>query len=448
MHEKSDMELLQDYVASGSEEAFETIVRRHVRLVCSTALRIARDRDVAEDVTQAVFVILSRKAGALSPKTILPAWLYRTARFAVADALKAKRRRERREQEASMIDTEPGSDPAWGDVAPLLDAAMAWLGEKDRNVILLRYFENKSLTEVARALGISDDTAQKRVARGIERLRRFLNRRKVALTCGSLASMLSAQAGAAVSMQSAEALCAIATGGSSLSISTAAIVKGTLNMFIAMQLKNAALVALALLITGGAVTLVAQRTDAESPKASASTPVEALMTLARAVTAHDRDAFLAVVHAETPRGKALVSTSLALVDAQARFKQALGEKFGPERAGAAMATVNFTAFQFGQDNLRSAEVTVDKDQAVVSIPSRSNPNRTRSHRMLHKNGGWRLDVDAKSEHATEKTLAVFKQVAAAIGRATEQVQASKYGTIEQAVEALKVDAIAAATSQN
>src|SRR5688500_4550790 len=138
MHDKSDMELLQDYVQRHSEQAFETIVRRHINLVCSTALRITRDRDMADDVTQAVFIILTRKARALSPKTILPAWLYRTARFAAADALKAKHRRQRREQEAIMIDT--GSDSGWEDVAPFLDTAMAGLGEKDRNAILLRYF--------------------------------------------------------------------------------------------------------------------------------------------------------------------------------------------------------------------------------------------------------------------------------------------------------------------
>src|SRR5688500_17604378 len=161
MHDKSDMELLQDYIHRHSEEAFATIVRRHINLVCSAALRITRDRDLADDVTQAVFIILTRKARALSPKTILPAWLYRTARFAAADALKAKHRRQRREQEAIMINTESDSDSTWEDVAPFLDTAMAWLAEKDRNAILLRYFENRSLADVGRALGITENTAQK-----------------------------------------------------------------------------------------------------------------------------------------------------------------------------------------------------------------------------------------------------------------------------------------------
>src|SRR5215204_4738238 len=288
MHETADMDLLRDYVVSGSEQAFETIVRRHIGLVFSAALRIVRDRDLADDVTQAVFVILCRKAPSLSPKTLLPGWLYRTATFAAADALKSKHRRERREQEAIIMNSEPKSDSTWEEIAPLLDAAMSRLGEKDRNAILLRYFQNKTLQDVGRAMGISDDTAQKRIARGIQKLRRFLGGRNALITAGGLTTLLAAQAGAAASIRSAEAICAVATGGSSLSTATAAIVKGTLSMFTLIQLKNAALVSLAILATGGALTLIAQRSDPAPVPAGASTPIEALATLAQAVSAHDR----------------------------------------------------------------------------------------------------------------------------------------------------------------
>jgi RNA polymerase sigma factor (sigma-70 family) len=448
MHKTPDMDLLREYVTNGSEEAFETIVRRHIGLVFSAALRLVRDRDLADDVTQAVFVILARKARSLSPKIVLPGWLYRTATFAAADALKAKQRRQRREQEAMMMNSPSESDSTWDEIAPRLDKAMSDLGEKDRNAILLRYFQNKTLQDVGRAMGISDDTAQKRIARGIQKLRYLLGRRHASITAGGLASLLAVQAAAASSMRSTEAICAVATGGSSLSTSTAAIVKGTLTMFSTIQLKNAALITLAVLMTGAAVTLIAQKSDPTSAPTGASTPIEALATLAQSVSAHDRNAFLAVVHAETPPGVALLSTTRELIDAQARFKQALAEKFTAERAAAVMATVNFTAFQFGQNNLGSAQVSIDGDQATVSIPSRSNPARSRAHKMVRRNGGWRLDVDAKGEHATEKNLAAFKDVARAIDRSTEDLRAGKYATIEQAIEALKSAAIAAAMSHN
>src|SRR5688500_9978642 len=133
MHETPDMDLLRDYVGSGSEEAFATIVRRHMALVSSAALRIVRDRDLAADVPQAVFVILSRKARSLSPRTVLAGWLYRSATFAAADALKCKHRRERREQEAVMMNSGSEADSTWEDISPLLEGAMSRLGEKDRN---------------------------------------------------------------------------------------------------------------------------------------------------------------------------------------------------------------------------------------------------------------------------------------------------------------------------
>jgi hypothetical protein len=376
----------------------------------------------------------------------LTGWLYRTARFAAADALKSRLRRERREQEAAMIHATTEQDATWEEVLPLLDTAMSALGTKHRDAILLRFFEAKTLKEVGMALGISDDTAQKRIARGLEKLRHFLTRRHVAVSTAGLASLLSSNVVQAVPAGSAQAICAIATGGSSVSTSTAAIVKGTLHMFTAVQLKNAALIAVTLLVGGAATALLTAEVNSAPPTAVASTPVQALQILSRAVTSHDPNAFRSVVHAESAEGAALVSTTATLVEAQARFRQALGEKFTPERASALMDTVNFTAFQFGQNNLASAETTIDGEHATVRIPSRGDPTRSRSHRMIYKNGGWRLDVDAKTEYATERNMAAFRAVATAIDRTTEEVRASKYSAVEQAVEALKSSALSAAVS--
>jgi RNA polymerase sigma factor (sigma-70 family) len=97
-----DMALVREYAASQSESAFERLVARHLNMVYSAALRRVASPHLAEEVAQAVFIILSRKAGSLGPKTILSGWLYRTTRYAAADALKMQRRRQQREQEAHM----------------------------------------------------------------------------------------------------------------------------------------------------------------------------------------------------------------------------------------------------------------------------------------------------------------------------------------------------------
>src|SRR5665213_618192 len=131
-----DMALLREYARRNSEEAFTALVSRHVNLVYSTAFRQVGDPHLAEDITQAVFIILARKAESLGPKTILPAWLCRTARYTSANALTIQRRRQRREQEACMQsvlnEPEPESD-GWSQIAPLLETALAQLGRQDHD---------------------------------------------------------------------------------------------------------------------------------------------------------------------------------------------------------------------------------------------------------------------------------------------------------------------------
>src|SRR5712692_10940361 len=110
-----DMELVREYAAYQSEQAFETLLSRNVGLVHSAALRQVCDPNLAEEITQSVFIILARKAGSLHPKTVLPGWLYRTTRYVSAAAVKIQRRRERREQEANMQAAiqEAQIDSAW-----------------------------------------------------------------------------------------------------------------------------------------------------------------------------------------------------------------------------------------------------------------------------------------------------------------------------------------------
>lgn len=190
-----DMELLREFAANRSESAFAALVERHVALVHSAALRQVVDPQLAEEVSQNVFVLLARKAASLGPKTILPAWLYRTTRFMAADVLKAQRRRQAREQEAFMQSQfEQETDDAWNQFAPVLDEAMATLGETDRAALVLRYFEKRTAREIAGMLSVKESAAQKRVTRALEKLRTILTRRGVCLSASALGTALAANA--------------------------------------------------------------------------------------------------------------------------------------------------------------------------------------------------------------------------------------------------------------
>src|SRR5215469_11657724 len=133
-----DMRLVRDYADGQSAQAFETLVARYANLVYSAALRQVRDPGLAEEVTQAVFIILAQKAGRFGPGTILSGWLYRTAGYVSGSVLKRERRRQFREQEAYMESTLNQPDHAWKQISPLLDEALLRLGRTDRDALVLR----------------------------------------------------------------------------------------------------------------------------------------------------------------------------------------------------------------------------------------------------------------------------------------------------------------------
>jgi len=197
-----DRELLLKYAQHGSEGAFARLVSRHVNLVYASALRQVRDPHEAEDVTQTVFMALARKAQGLSEKVVLEGWLVTATRHAVSRLLRQELRRRRYEQmrAESMPAATPstGEEMTWEQVAPMMDEALAWVGSRNRDALVLRYLAGRSFTDVATCLGISEEAARHRVSRGLNLLRRFFVRRGVttagAATIGSLFVANAAQA--------------------------------------------------------------------------------------------------------------------------------------------------------------------------------------------------------------------------------------------------------------
>src|SRR5262245_17249334 len=137
-----DIQWLRAYAKEGCEKSFAALVQRHHGLVYSAALRQVGDVTLAQEVTQAVFVILARKAGSLSKSIVLAGWLFRTTRFVAAHAVRDQNRRQHYEKEAAQMNTDAVTpEVSWDEIAPVLDDALARLGDTDRHAILLRFFE-------------------------------------------------------------------------------------------------------------------------------------------------------------------------------------------------------------------------------------------------------------------------------------------------------------------
>jgi len=254
-----DLTLLREYSRSNSEAAFAALVSRYVNLVYSVALRQVRDPQLAEEITQAVFIILARKAGSLGKKTILSGWLCRTARYASANALTIQRRRHRREQEAHMqtILNQPANDKTWIQIAPLLDTAMEKLGQKDHDALVLRFFENRNFKEVAVALGASEDAAKMRVSRALEKLRKFFTKRGVSSTTTIIAGAISANSIQAAPALLAKSVTAVAiVKGAAASGSTLALIQGALKLMVWAKAKMAIVTGACVLLAVGTATVV------------------------------------------------------------------------------------------------------------------------------------------------------------------------------------------------
>lgn len=231
----NDAELLsqftRDSANAAGEDAFSELVNRHLNLVYSAALRQVRSPQLAEEVSQSVFTQLAHHATALKPKTVLAVWLHRVTYHAAVDVVRREARRQARERIACEMSTLMNDEAAdWTQIEPHLDQAVQSLDETDRAAILLRYFENKSLREVGETLGSSEDTAQKRVSRALDRLRGYFIKNKIAVPAGGLAVVISANAiqAAPVGLSSTIATTSLAVPiSASVTLTTAKIIAMT-----------------------------------------------------------------------------------------------------------------------------------------------------------------------------------------------------------------------------
>ena len=255
----NDAELLSQFAresaSAAGQDAFAELVGRHLPLVYSAALRQVRSPQLAEEVSQSVFTQLAHHATTFKPKTVFAAWLHRVTYHAAVDVVRREARRQARERIACEMSTLMNDEAAdWTQIEPHLDQAVQSLDETDRAAILLRYFENKSLREVGETLGSSEDAAQKRVSRALDRLRDYFIKNKIAVPAAGLAVVISANAVQAVPVGLSSTIAA-----ASLTVPISASATLTTAKIIAMTTIQK--IAVGAVVVGAAVAIVYQQRE-------------------------------------------------------------------------------------------------------------------------------------------------------------------------------------------
>jgi RNA polymerase sigma factor (sigma-70 family) len=253
-----DIELLQQH-RNGDESAFAELVRRHLPWIYAMARRRLFDGHLAQDVAQAVFVLLHRKGPRFTHDRAMMAWMHKVAWYATNNAMRNERRRRRHEMAlgAAKPHSTDQLPPAteWDQLAPLLDEMIGRLGRTDRDAILLRYYRDLSMAQVGAELGITQEAARKRVERALEKLRKLAQAKNIEISAAILPAGLSA-----LRMTLPPGLTATATGvatagpNSALAGATGSIVKGATIMMMRPKLVIAA--AAAFLIVGSMASVL------------------------------------------------------------------------------------------------------------------------------------------------------------------------------------------------
>lgn len=260
VNERTDSVLLLEYVENRSEGAFAELVRKHIDFVYSSAVRMVVDPHLAEDVTQATFAALARDGRRLAHRLTLTGWLHRTAVNTAAKLVRGEMRRRAREQEAyAMRTAEPESESGWSEIAPKLDAALNQLSEVDRMVLFLRYFEKKSASQIGEALKTTEEAAQKRTLRALDRLRGILSIQGINLSTTTMAGLILSEAVGAAPVGLALAVSTSALAG------TAAAGGITFSAIKLLMMSKMKMGAAAVLVAAGVVTpLVIQHQNLNS----------------------------------------------------------------------------------------------------------------------------------------------------------------------------------------
>jgi RNA polymerase sigma factor (sigma-70 family) len=449
-----------------AEQAFAELVRRHAGFVLATCRRRLRDAHLSEDAAQAVFLVLARRPPVrTATHASIAGWLYTTAIYACNNAMQARRTRQMHEQRAAAeaLRSSNSRDAAKSptDAEVLLDQALANLSSKERDAVLLRYYQDQGVQEVGAALGISQNTATKRIGRAIERMREFLAGNGLALAAPALVEAITQAT--RVPLPSAEFVAravSIATGQSLAPLVVQQLAEGVNHMIRIAKLKLVAGVATIVIGASGLIAmnqLFARPADqkpatapaavATTQHAPANTPKQALKEFAAAVRKGDASKLAGMSVAETDDERELVKAASAYVDATGAFSKAVEDKFGAA-AKKELATL-FELTPVGRFAM-FIETTVDEAPEVIdgNVASIQPPGvDDLTFWLVNVDGQWKLATGRMCERWTpdewRDRIGLMNMAAGALQHFTEGVASGKYTSMAE----LKRD-IAPALRQN
>jgi RNA polymerase sigma factor (sigma-70 family) len=420
----TDQDLLAEYAATKSDDAFAEIAARHTHFVYAAALRQTENQTAAEEITQAVFVILARKASVLRQETVLRGWLFRAVRYAALDFRKVEARRIRREREAAQMNStgvgEP-SESAWHQMAPWIDEALASLSAKDRDAVLLRFFEEQSFRDIGERLGTNDNAARLRVVRALKRLRGWLQKRGIAVSAGLLSDALLAPPSQAASPALVNSVTATAASRG-YPAAVAVFVRAILRQirWRTWTLRGGPWLAAFLLAVAVA------EWGREDPGQIRTQVRATALAIDRAISFGDPYAFVAQVHFRTPEQEQFKPVLVAFVRAATDLRKQIKESFGnqPMRLRLWLWTVG----QLLRGQPRSGQ--------DAAVPGRVTDDFFRPYQLVMVRAGrdWKWDCFAnlEPEFAREcmKTLA---EKTVLCERVRRQIQQGEITTAEQAI---------------
>jgi cobalt-zinc-cadmium efflux system membrane fusion protein len=432
----TDAQLLGRFVAERDEAAFEVLVWRHAALVWQAARRLLPRPEDAEDVFQATFLALARKAGAIRRPGALAGWLYRVAYRAALRARATARPATHSGPVADLPAAAAADEATWRDLRPVLDDEINRLPEKFRVAVVLCYLEGRTLEEAARQLGCPRGTVSSRLAGARDRLRGRLARRGLAPAAALPALLVPAQAGtaapAALVRATAEAGVLFASGraaGGTATPAAAALAEGVLRTMWLTRARVVAAAVLALVAAGATAGALAGRLRAEKPD-PAPAPVLVPGTPAALRLPPDLPPRIGLQAAEVkpreplpPRTLELAGT-LALdpdhtVRVHSRFAGEFvptlrrGAEGGPVRAGDAVKQGEVLGTVWSKDlgekkgELLDALVQLKTDQVALERLEKLSREATLPEIQLRQQRGL-VEADRSAVNRAERTLAVWR----------------------------------------